>query len=65
MLIPEPKFKVGDIVRDTNTGKVKAISALYWSEGDQYNKAEWAYSIDHLGWLFIGESDLEPANGLS
>ena len=54
-----PKFKIGDTVRDTDSGKVAPISAMYWSEGDDYNKAEWAYSIDHMGWLFIGESDLE------
>ena len=54
-----PKFRIGDVVRDTCSGKVAPVSALYWSEGDDYNKAEWAYSIDHMGWLFIGESDLE------
>lgn len=54
-----PKFKIGDVVRDKDTGKVKPISAMHWSEGDDYNKAEWAYSIDHMGWRFIGESDLE------
>ncbi len=56
---PSPKFKIGQVVRDTHSGKVSPISALYWSEGDEYNKAEWAYSIDHIGWLFVGESDLE------
>lgn len=54
-----PKFKIGDVVRDTCSGKVAPVSALCWSEGDDYNKAEWAYSIDSMGWLFIGESDLE------
>lgn len=53
-----PKFKIGDVVRDKDTGRVAPVSALYWSEGDDYNKAEWAYSIDSLGWRFIGESDL-------
>lgn len=57
----QPKFKIGELVRDLNTGKVSPVTALYWYEGDQYNQAEWSYSIDHLGWLFIGESDLEPA----
>lgn len=56
---PVAKFKLGDVVRDTVSGKTGPVSALYWSEGDEHNKAEWACSIDHLGWLFIGESDLE------
>ncbi|WAK43732.1 putative integrase [Cronobacter phage EspYZU12] len=60
---PTPKFKIGDVVRDNNTGKVCPISALYWSEGDEHNQPEWAYSLDSLGWLFIGESDLEAVNG--
>lgn len=53
-----PKFKIGDVVRDTVSGKTAPVSDLYWSEGNADNKAEWAYSIDHLGWRFIGESDL-------
>lgn len=57
-----PKFKIGDVVRDTMSGKERPITAMYWSEGDEHNVAEWAYSIDSLGWLFIGESDLEAVN---
>ena len=53
------KFKIGDRVRDTFTGKEGVVSAIFWSEGDEHNKAEWAYSYDHIGWLFVGESDLE------
>lgn len=56
---PEQKFKIGDRLRDTYNGKTGTVSAIYWSEGDADNKAEWAYSLDSLGWLFIGESDLE------
>ena len=59
MVRPEPKFKVGKIVKDTWSGKIGPISTMYFSEGDEYNKAEWAYSIDHIGWLFHLESDLE------
>lgn len=55
---PEQKFKVGDRVADIHTGKVGNITATYWSEGDKHNPAEWAYSMDKMGWLFIGESDL-------
>jgi len=53
------KFKVGDVVRDTYTDKIGKITTLYWSKGDENNVAEWAYSIDKMGWLFIGASDLE------
>lgn len=56
---PEQKFKIGDVVRDIRNGKVAPITAIHWSEGDKWNKAEWAYSIDRMGWLFIGESELE------
>lgn len=56
---PEPKFKVGDVVRDTYADKIGKITTLYWSEGDAANVPEWAYSIDKMGWYFIGESDLE------
>jgi hypothetical protein len=55
---PTPKFEIGDRVRDTYNGKTGVITTLYWSEGDEYNEPEWAYSIDAIGWLFIGESDL-------
>lgn len=55
----EQKFKIGDRVRDTYNNKTGTVSAIFWSEGDAHNKAEWAYSIDSIGWLFIGESDLE------
>nr|DAY73657.1 MAG TPA: hypothetical protein [Caudoviricetes sp.] len=58
MTKPEQKFKIGDRVRDTYHGKEGNVTAIFWSEGDEYNKAEWAYSTDCLGWLFIGESDL-------
>ena len=56
-MIPQ-KFKIGDRVRDTFTGKEGVVSAIFWSEGDEHNKAEWSYSYDHIGWLFVGESDL-------
>lgn len=56
-MIPQ-KFKIGDRVRDTFSGKEGVVSAIFWSEGDEHNKAEWAYSYDHIGWLFVGESDL-------
>lgn len=55
----QQKFKIGDRVRDTYNGKTGTVSAIYWSEGDSHNPAQWAYSIDYLAWLFIGESDLE------
>lgn len=55
------KFKIGDRVRDTYTGKVGNVTSSAWIEEDflDHNKAEWAYSIDSLGRLFIGESELE------
>ncbi len=59
MVKPEQKYKIDDVLRDRHTGKAGQVTAVYWSEGDAYNKAEWAYSIDHMGWRFIGESDLE------
>lgn len=54
----EQKFKIGDRVADIHTGKVGYVTAILWSGGDEYNKAEWAYSIDKMGWFFLGESDL-------
>lgn len=57
---PEQKFKIGDRVADIHTGKVGYVTAILWSESDflDHNKAEWAYSIDTMGWFFLGESDL-------
>lgn len=63
MARPEPKFKGGQVVKDTWSGKVGPISTMYFSEGDEDNKAEWAYSIDRIGWLFYPESGLEVVNG--
>lgn len=59
MVNPEQKFKIGDLVRDTYHGKEGHVTAIFWSEGDEHNKAEWAYPVDRFGWLFIGESELE------
>ena len=56
-MIPQ-KFKIGDRVQDTYHGKEGNVSAIFWSEGDEHNAPEWAYSLDSFGWLFIGESDL-------
>lgn len=58
MVNPEQKFKIGDRVYDNFSEKEGVVSAIFWSEGDADNKAEWSYSIDKMGWLFIGESDL-------
>lgn len=56
---PPQKFKIGERVKDTFSGKIGTISSIVWYEGDTCNKAEWAYSIDSLGWYFIGESELQ------
>lgn len=57
----EPKFKVGDLLHNTFTGKTGKVSALHLSETDVNNDPNptWYYSIDHIGWLFDPEEDLE------
>lgn len=54
----EPKFKIGDRLRDTLTGKSGIVSTLRLSE-DNNPKPVWCYSIDSIGWLFYYEEDLE------
>lgn len=61
---PEPKFKVGDMLRDIYTDKVASVTkveyhnANYHMEGDP---AGWFYSFDRLGWYLFPEEDLELA----
>lgn len=55
---PQQKFKIGERVKDTFSGKIGTIKSIIWDEGDAYNRAKWAYSIDSLGWFFIGEGEL-------
>ncbi len=56
-----PKYKLGDYVRDSYSGKSGAISTMNLSETDVDNlpNPTWYYSIDRLGWLFYPEDDLE------
>ncbi len=56
---PEQKFKIGDFVRDIFNGNTGTVNAIFWSEGNEHNKPEWAYSYDDLGWRFVKESELE------
>lgn len=50
---PEPKYKLGDTLKDLITGKVAVVTNMYCSTRDG-----WAYSTDHLGFFFLPEEDL-------
>lgn len=54
---PKPKFKLDQRARETFTGKSGTIKAMYWSDGDEHNKAQWCYTF--WGWLYYPEEDME------
>jgi len=59
--MPNQKFKIGDWVMDTYSGKSGRVTAVNLSETDVDNEPNptWYYSVDKFGWLFVPETDLE------
>lgn len=57
MVRPEPKFKVGQTVQDTLSGRLKTITVAQYQAIDGI--AQWYYSFDSLGWYFYPENELE------
>lgn len=63
--LPKPKFKIGDKVVDIYSKDMnsKKITSSYLSDTDVHGRQikTWFYSIDHLGFYYIVEEDLDFA----
>lgn len=53
----QPKFEIGQKVKDKVTGKIKIISHLQYC--DSNGECNWYYSFDSLNWYLYPEDDLE------